>query len=46
MFMRIFYPHRSQKRKKMLDLTVFLGLLGSAGVKAAHKMMVKLTPGE
>ena len=35
---------RSRKRKKLLDLTVFLALLGSSGVKAAHKMMAKLTP--
>ena len=41
---RSFYAHRSQKRKKMLDLTVFFALLGSACVKAACKMLVKLTP--
>ena len=28
----------------MLDLTVFFALLGSVHVKAAHKMLVKLTP--
>ena len=44
-FMRSFYALRSQKRKKMLDLTDFFALLGSACVKAAHKMLVKLTPG-
>jgi len=27
------------------DLTVFFALLGSVGVKASHKMLVKLTPG-
>ena len=40
-----FYAHRSQKRKKLLDLAVFFVLLGSVRVQAAHKMMVKLTPG-
>ena len=40
-----FYAHRSQKRKKVLDLTVFFALLGSLLVKAAHKMLMKLTPG-
>ena len=30
--------------KKLLYLTVFLALLGSLHVKAAHKMLVKLTP--
>ena len=34
---------RSQKRKKQLNLTVFLVLLESAHVKAARKMLVKLT---
>ena len=34
---------RSQKRKKLLNLTVFLVLLWSACVKAARKMLVKLT---
>ena len=34
MFMRSFYDRRSQKRKKLLELTVFFGLLGSARVKA------------
>ena len=40
-----FYTRRSQKRKKLLELTVFFVLLGSACVKAAHKMLVKLTAG-
>ena len=31
--------------KKLLDLTVFFALLGSAGVKAARRTLVKLTPG-
>ena len=29
---------------KLLNLTVFLALLGSSGVKAARRMLVKLTP--
>ena len=32
------------KRKKLPNLTVFLVLLGSTCVKAASKMLVKLTP--
>jgi len=40
-----FYECRSQKRKKPDCLTVFFALLGSSGVKAAHKMLVKWTPG-
>ena len=43
-FMGSFYACRSQKRKKLLELTVFLHL-GSVSIKAAHKMMVKFTPG-
>ena len=39
-----FYASRSYKRKKLLNLTVFFALLGSACVKAARKMIVKLTP--
>ena len=35
---------RSQKRKKLLNLTVFFALLGSARVKAARRLLVKLTP--
>ena len=31
--------------EKLLELTVFFALLGSASVKVACKMMVKLTPG-
>ena len=45
MLMRNFYPRRSRKHKKLLDLTVFFVLLGPACVKAARKMLVKLTPG-
>ena len=39
-----FYACRSRKHKKLLDLTVFFALLGSSSVKAALKMLVKLTP--
>ena len=42
-FMRSFYAHRSQKCKKLLDFTVFFARLGSEGVKAACKMLLKLT---
>jgi len=31
--------------KKQLELTVFFALLGPASVKAAHKMLMKLTYG-
>ena len=44
MFKRSFYTWRSQKCKKLIELTVFLVLLGSACIKAACKMLVKLTP--
>ena len=37
---------RSQTRKKLLELTVSFMILGSACVKAACKMLVKLTQGE
>ena len=37
--------HRFQKVKKLLDLTVFFALLGSGRVKAARKMLAKLTHG-
>jgi len=39
-FTSTFYTHRS---KKTVKLSVFLGLLGSAHVKAACKMLMKLT---
>ena len=39
-----FTPQRSQKRKKLLNMPVFSALLGSSLVKAACKMLVKLTP--
>ena len=35
---------RSRERKKLLNLTVFFALLGSAFVKAACRILVKLTP--
>ena len=38
-----FYEGRSKKCKKLLNLTVFLALLGSARVKANCKMLVKLS---
>ena len=41
-----FYACRSQKRKKLLELTVVFVLLGSLRVKAARKLLVKLTPGD
>jgi hypothetical protein len=34
----------SKAQKKLLNLTVFLVLLGFACVKGAHGMLVKLTP--
>ena len=45
LFTRSFYVRRSQKCKKLLELTVFFALLESECVKAAHKMLVKLTIG-
>ena len=39
-----FYKWRSQNCKKLQDLTVSFALLGSAHIKAAHKMLLKLTP--
>ena len=43
-FTSYFYAHRSRKRIKLLELTVVFAILGSSRVKAAHKMLVKLTP--
>jgi len=44
-FMSSFYESRSQKRKKDTDdLNVFFAHLGSAPIKAARKMLMKLTP--
>ena len=40
-----FYACRSQKHKKLLELTLFFALLGSACIKAAHKTLMKLTQG-
>jgi len=45
MFMRSFYACKSQKCKKTDGLTVFFCTLGSACLKATHKMLVKFTPG-
>ena len=44
-FTHSYYESRSQKSKKLLNLTVYVALLGSTRVKAACKMIVKLTPG-
>ena len=44
-FTRSFYACRSQNCKKLLELSLF-ALLGSASIKAVHKMLVKLTPDE
>ncbi len=43
-----FYACRSQKRKKIVvdNLTVFFTLLGSASVKAVHRTLMKLSPGQ
>ena len=40
-FTRSFYAHRSRKCKKLLDMTAFFALLGSARVKSAPNMLVK-----
>ena len=39
-----FTPADPKSAKKLLNLTVFFALLGSACVKAARRMLVKLTP--
>ncbi len=44
-FMSSFFALRSQKRKKTLMTRLSLALLGSLHVKAACKMLLKLTPG-
>ncbi len=45
MFMRSFCARRSRKRKKTDNMTVFFMLLDSRGVNAAHRTLMKLTPG-
>ena len=40
-----FYMCRSQKCKKLLDLNVLFVLFGSLHIKAARKILLKLTPG-
>ena len=35
---------KSRMHKKFLDMTVFFALLASVSVKAARKMLMKLTP--
>ncbi len=44
MFTCSFYTRRSQRHKMMDELTFIFALLGSACLKAAHKMLMKLTP--
>ncbi len=44
-FKSSFYKHRSQKFKKTDSLTIFFAFLGSAGVIAPRKTLVKSTPG-
>jgi len=44
MLMGILYAHRSQKRKKTDGVTVIFALMGFVRVKAACKVLVKLTP--
>ena len=44
MFMGSFYARRSRKHKKLLELTVFFSLLGSAHVKAACKHNDEIDP--
>ena len=34
-----------KSKTKLLNLTVFFALMGSEFLKAAHRMLVKLTPG-
>ena len=41
---RSFYASRSEKRKKLLELTVIFVLLGSLSVKAAHKHVDEIDP--
>jgi hypothetical protein len=44
-FTSSFYLLRFQKRINTVKLLVLFALLGSVRVKAAHKMLAKLTPG-
>ena len=42
--LRAAFTHANPKSaKKLLNLTVFFALLGSEQIKAAHRMLVKLT---
>jgi len=41
MFMHSFYVHSPQMHKKTVKSSVFFALLGSAGAKAAHKILEK-----
>ncbi len=40
-----FYAHRSRECKKYSQAFILFSLLGTACIKAEHKMLVKLTPG-
>jgi len=44
-FTSSFCAHRSQKHKNTVKSVVPFALLGSTCLKAAHKILVKLTPG-
>jgi len=41
-----FYKHRSLKRKKTVKMSIFFALLGSALLKSASRMLMKLTLGQ
>ena len=43
-YQQLLHTQIPKARKKDSQLKQFFALLGSAGVKAAHKMLVKLTP--
>ena len=43
-FTQSFYAQRSQKPKKLLELTDFFALLGSVGVKTASEHVVEIDP--
>jgi hypothetical protein len=42
--LKAFIACRSQKCKMIKNLTVIIALMGSTRMKAAHKMLMKLTP--
>jgi len=43
-YIQLLHPQIPKAEKDTDDLTVFLMLLGSTSVKAARKMLMKLTP--